>query len=65
VKLALICFILAKMPTLDDVAAAYEYYVPLINLAELYPEEDNLSSDGFTNFCGKYPDAQSCRIYDV
>lgn len=54
VKLALICFILAKLPTLFDVAIAYDHYLPLSD-----------SQEAFIAFCREYPEAHSCRIYDV
>jgi hypothetical protein len=65
VRLALICFILAKMPTLEDVATAYEYYVPLTNLSDQYAEHPPAPDKAFQLFCEQYPDAHSCRIYDV
>lgn len=65
VKLALICFILAKMPTLDDVAKAYDYYLPLTNLMDLENTNKQTVSEAFNAFCDQNPDAQSCRIYDI
>lgn len=55
VRLALICFILAKLPTLDDVVESYKTFVPFTNQSTSY----------FNDFCANYPDAQSCKIYDL
>lgn len=55
VRLALICFILAKLPTLDDVVESYKTFVPFESQPTAY----------FNDFCSQYPDAQSCRIYDL
>lgn len=61
VRLALICFILAKLPTLDEVVESYESFVPFCEL----PEKNSQTTSYFNDFCSQYPDAQSCRIYDL